>query len=79
MLLKFIPAEEFEIVEGEDLLKDYLFNKKTIHHLFCPTCGVKPFCTSVWEGKDMVAVNIRCLDDVDLSDVKPKFFDGKSM
>ena len=42
-LLAFVPAEKFELLQGEDSLKDYKFNKHAIHHLFCTSCGIKSF------------------------------------
>jgi hypothetical protein len=31
------------------------------------------------KGNEMVAVNVRCLDDVDLSGLTPTPFDGRSL
>src|SRR4051812_31878101 len=63
-LLAFTPAENFKLMSGEDNLTDYLFGKRTIHHLFCSTCGVSSFARSVHEGKDFRAINARCLDGI---------------
>ena len=78
-ILTFTPAESFSLVSGEEKLTDYLFNKHVIHHLFCSTCGVESFARGVGpNGAEMVAVNIRCLDDVDLSSLNPTPVDGRS-
>ena len=78
-ILTFTPAESFTLVSGEEKLTDYLFNKHVIHHLFCSTCGVESFARGVGpNGAEMVAVNIRCLDDVDLSSLNPTPVDGRS-
>lgn len=78
-LLSFIPAEQFRLLSGEDALTDYQFNKHVIHHLFCSTCGIASFSRGAMpDGKPMVAINVRCLDDVDLDAVKVDTFDGKS-
>lgn len=54
--------------------------KKIIHHYFCTNCGVSSFAKGVKEdGSVGYAVNVRCLDDVDLGSLKVVEFDGKSM
>jgi hypothetical protein len=53
----------------------YTFNKHAIKHRFCQTCGIHPFA----EGDGWVAINIRCLDDVDLASITVQPFDGRSM
>lgn len=77
-ILSFIGAESFNLLSGEDHLTDYQFNKKVIHHLFCDVCGVQSFGRGVdTEGRPTVAVNVRCLDDVDLDSLSPQKFNGK--
>lgn len=79
-LLTFVPASEFKLLAGEDQLTDYQFNKRVIHHLFCKTCGILPFARGEAPGGgEMVAVNIRCLDDVDLDTLAVAPFDGRSL
>jgi hypothetical protein len=80
LLLSFTPASQFTLHSGEEELTEYLFNKKIIQHMFCRTCGVQPFARSnMPDGTPMVAVNVRCLQDVDLETVNPKPFDGRNM
>ena len=79
-MLSFAPADQFELLSGDGVLRDYQFGKKKIHHLFCSRCGIKSFARSVGpDGREMVAVNVRCLDDVDLGAIQVKPFDGKSI
>jgi hypothetical protein len=79
-LLTFVPAGEFKLLSGEGTLTDYQFGRKTIHHLFCPSCGIESFAKGQMpDGTKMVAVNVRCLDGVDLASLDPKPFDGKSL
>lgn len=78
-ILTFVPAGKFTLLAGEDNLNDYQFNKKVIHHLFCKTCGMRPFGRGNGpDGSPTVAVNARCLDGVDALSLKPQFFDGAS-
>jgi hypothetical protein len=74
-----VPEEKFQLLKGADALTDYLFNKERIHHLFCKTCGIKSFARGVGKTGPMVAVNTRCLDDVDGTALQVKHVDGKSL
>jgi hypothetical protein len=76
--LTFVPPDEFKLMSGGDALAEYQFNKHLIHHLFCRTCGVESFARGkTKDGKDMVAVNVRCLEGVDVASLTPKPFDGR--
>jgi hypothetical protein len=76
----FVTPEKFAATSGADDLADYQFGKKVIHHLFCPHCGVGAFSRGTRPGGgEMIAVNVRCLDDVDVASLKPMPFDGRSL
>jgi len=78
-LLTFVPAAEFELLSGEASLTDYQFGKQRIHHLFCKTCGIKSFARGARpDGSPTVAINTRCLDDVDSGALNVQAFDGRS-
>jgi hypothetical protein len=78
--LTFVKPTDFKLVCGLDGLNEYKFNKHVIGHMFCRTCGVEAFAKGkTKEGKDVFAINVRCLDDVDISTLKPRPFDGKSI
>jgi hypothetical protein len=78
-LLSFAPASQFTLKSGEQFLTDYEFNKHVIHHLFCKVCGIKSFARGTRpDGSPTVAINTRCLDDVDTANLKVTHFDGKS-
>lgn len=80
LILAFVPADRFTLLSGEDGLVDYGFNKRIIHHLSCARCGVESFARGKSpDGADMLAVNVRCLDDVDLAALSPAPFDGRSL
>jgi hypothetical protein len=77
-LLTFAPAGDFKLLSGEGDLTDYQFNKHVIHHLFCSTCGIESFARGKrpTDGADVVAVNARCLDGVDVEGLEVKKVDG---
>jgi len=78
-ILTFVPEAQFELIAGEDATTEYLFNKHIIHHHFCSTCGIESFSRGQMpDGSPMVAINVRCLDGVDLDALEPMHFDGKS-
>ena len=76
-LLTFVPADQFTLKSGEADLTDYQFNKHVIHHLFCRVCGIKSFARGVGRDGPTVAVNARCLDDVDIGRLNVTSHDGK--
>lgn len=78
-LLWFVPASAFALQTPRERLGTYLFNKRHIHHHFCPNCGIAPFGEGTApDGTVMVAVNVRCLPDVELATLKVVPFDGAS-
>jgi hypothetical protein len=79
MLLTFVPEDQFKLLTGEDGLTEYRFNKHVIAHKFCNTCGVQPFASGTKpDGSSVRAVNVRCLEDVDLDALPVQHVDGKS-
>ncbi len=79
-LLAFAPAVQFTLLDGADALTDYQFNKKHIHHLFCKHCGIRSFSKGTGkDGSESIAINVRCLDDVDVEKLTVNNFDGKSL
>jgi len=79
-LLAFAPASQFKLLSGEGALTDYQFGKKSLHHYFCSTCGVTSFASGKMpDGTPTRAINVRCLDGVDISTIKIKNFDGRSL
>lgn len=79
-LLAFAPEKHFKLFKGEQSLGDYQFGAKRIHHMFCKVCGIGTFGKGqAPDGMPVRAINVRCLDDVDLSQLPVKHFDGKSL
>jgi hypothetical protein len=78
-LLTFVPASSFKLLKGDGATTEYQFNRHNIHHLFCSTCGIQSFARGKRpDGAEMVAVNVRCVDDIDLDKLTVKKIDGRS-
>lgn len=78
-LLAFISPDHFTLIRGKEELQTYLFNKHAIAHQFCTTCGVEPFAEGKGPGgKTMCAVNLRCVETIDLDALEIQKVDGKS-
>jgi hypothetical protein len=78
-LLTFVPRVALTVIQGEEHLSTYTFNTHTIRHRFCATCGCAPFGEGRKPtGDATAAINIRCLEDVDLSQIKVIPVDGRS-
>ena len=72
-----VPPEQFELLSGKDDLATYQFNTGTAKHMFCQACGIHPFYVPR-SDPDKIDVNVRCLDDVDLTMIAPRPFDGRN-
>src|SRR5438552_13013273 len=72
-----VPPEDFEVISGRDDLTTYRFNTGIAQHTFCRHCGIHPFYVPR-SHPDKIDVNVRCLDDVDISALTPIAFDGRN-
>ncbi|HWA76985.1 MAG TPA: GFA family protein [Polyangiaceae bacterium] len=74
-----VKPSRFRLLSGETSLADYQFNTKMMHHQFCTRCGIHTFGRGHLEqlGGDYISVNLNCLDDLDLSQVKVMYWDGR--
>ena len=70
-----VPPEQFELLCGKDDLMTYTFNTGVAKHTFCKH-GIHPFYVPR-SDPDKIDVNARCIDDVDLTALTPKSFDGR--
>ena len=78
-LLWFVPRDAFHLLCDESATRVYEFNKHAIKHRFCPVCGIHPYADGVdAKGNRMAAVNVRCIENIDLDTVKVTHFDGRS-
>ena len=79
-LLWFVPRESLRLVSGQDAARTYTFNKHAIRHRFCPACGIHPYAEATSpDGKPMAAINLRCVEDIDLASIPVQQFDGRSI
>ncbi len=79
-LLWFVPRQQLRLLTPEADLATYTFNKHVIQHHFCPTCGMHPFAEGTDpKGNRVAAVNVRCLEGVELEKVPVTHYDGRSM
>jgi len=79
-LLTFVPASDFKLKTGEAAETEFQFNKHNIRHRFCSVCGIQSYAMGKTpDGKEMAAINVRCLDGVDPDSFTVRKFDGKIM
>lgn len=79
-LLWFVPRENLRLLTPEQAAGTYTFNKHVVKHRFCPVCGIHPYA----EGTDpksnaMAAINVRCLEGIDLAAIPVQNYDGRSL
>jgi hypothetical protein len=79
-LLWFVPHDKLRLLTPAEDVSTYTFNKHVIQHRFCPTCGIHTH----GEGKDrsgnpIAAVNLRCVEGLDLKRLKVVEFDGRAL
>ena len=67
---------QLRIASGEAELVLYQFNTRTAKHYFCCHCGIHPFIRPRLDPNRW-AVNVRCIDGVDLSTLTIVPFDGE--
>ncbi len=79
LLLGFTTPDKFKLLSGESAQTEYRFNRHVIQHLFCATCGTQSYANGKTpDGKPMVAINVRCLDGIDVATLKTRPYDGRS-
>jgi len=79
-LMWFVPRDKLELLTPDENAATYLFNKHVIRHRFCATCGIHPYGEGTDpQGRSMAAVNLRCIEGLDLSAVPVNHYDGRSI
>lgn len=79
-LMWFVPREQLRLLTPEDNAATYTFNKHVIQHRFCPVCGIHPYGEGAApDGKRMAAINLRCIENIDLDSIPVTHYDGKAL
>ena len=79
-LLWFVPRANLRLLTPEANLSTYLFNKHVIKHHFCAKCGIHPFGEGTSpNGEATAAINLRCIEDIDLEAIPVHHYDGRSV
>lgn len=78
-LLWFVPRDQMRLTTPEDAASTYLFNRHVIRHRFCPECGIHAYGeANDAKGNPTAAINLRCLEGIDLAAIAVHEYDGKS-
>ena len=73
----FTAPDKFTFTGSRDDLQVYTFKRHALRHQFCKTCGCAPFAEgSGPDGKEMVEINLRCVDGLDLEGLTITPYDG---
>lgn len=79
-LLWFVPRAHLQLLTPEAAASTYIFNKHVIKHKFCPNCGMHPYAEGVDpKGNPVAAINVRCLEDIDLEAIPVHHYDGRAL
>jgi len=73
-----VHESNFELITGSEFLSEYQFHTMTATHYFCNTCGIYPFHRKR-VTPDHFGVNVSCLRDVDLTEIKIRETNGRLM
>jgi hypothetical protein len=75
----FLAPTSFQLRAGEDNLREYLFNKHAIRHQLCADCGVDVFARGKKpDGAEVVALNVSCIDGIELGKLAMTPIDGRN-
>jgi hypothetical protein len=72
-----VPAAQFTLLCGGEVLHDYQFNTGAAHHLFCSVCGIKSYYVPR-SHPDGFSVNARCLDAGTVTALHISAVDGRN-
>lgn len=79
-LMWFVPRDALRLLKPESNAAVYTFNRHVIQHRFCPVCGIHAYGDGTDpQGNRMAAINVRCLENVDIEALPVTKFDGRSL
>ena len=80
ILMWFVPRQAVTLLTPRENMSTYTFNKHAIKHYFCPVCGIHPYGEGVAPtGQETAAINVRCLEGIDLQALKVQHFNGRGL
>ncbi len=63
IIMKPLPQNDFTLLQGEESLSLYQWNKKIAAHYFCKICGVYTHHRRR-SNPSQISINVECLDDM---------------
>jgi hypothetical protein len=79
-LLWFVPRSQLTLLTPEMNASTYTFNKHAIQHRFCAACGVHPYAeANDPKGNPTAAINLRCIEGVELEKIPTHNYDGRAL
>ena len=79
-LLWFVPRDRMQLLTPEAAASRYTFNTHKITHRFCAICGIHPYAEAIDpKGVPTAAINLRCIEGLDLKSIPVHEYDGRSL
>lgn len=79
-LMWFVARSDVRLLTPEADIATYTFGSATVRHQFCAHCGCGTFGAATDPaGVERLAINVRCLDGVDLDALEVAHYDGASV
>jgi hypothetical protein len=79
-LLWFVPRTALRLRTPDGDAAAYTFNKHVIKHRFCAKCGIHAFGEGTDpQGNAIAAVNLRCIEGLDLDAIPVRHYDGRKL
>jgi hypothetical protein len=74
-----IKPAAFRLLKGADALSEYKLSLAPNRRVFCRHCGIQMFGDGDIPqiGGAFCSVNVNCLDEVELADLKIEYWDGR--
>jgi len=73
-----VEERDLKLLTPLEELTLYEWNTKTAKDYFCPVCGILPF-RRPRTSPDKWAVNVRCLNDIDLNAIPVQYVHGSNL
>ncbi len=78
-LLWFTPMAQLRLLTPNSGVT-YRFGQHRIAHHLCPHCGIHTFGEGTApDGTVMAAINLRCVDGIDLATLPVRHYDGRAL